>query len=777
MRRKFLTFLVILVLLASPLAILQFVPNVKAQEPLGSNPSSNVASLTGLPIQFEEKIGYVKLNFTMFVIEFYKGSTGYNKIYYKNGSVLVYDDRIILEYLSKATDTWKQRGTPTGISYEKISDYYYNVTRFYTDYLGTTYNVTYIIKSDSAVKTSISLKSGDADTYRIAWYSSGITQFNYIEEQNRVVFGNEAIDYDWVGFDWKDVYEQLGNITQTSYEDVAKGKKANIYFNIGTASTGQIITIDPSTVGTSTCAFPISYSHQRKGFYANTRFWVFYSDGTDMVYKTSTDGTTWSSATSVTACTNGYMFSIWFDGTYFHYAYAAFGTSIYYRKGLPNSDGTTTWSAVEQTVVTTYNKAYYPFVSTDSDGYAWVGYADKTGTSCYPYIIKSQYNNGSWGTTPAGFPYKLSTTASGSYGIPNWRISIIPLTVLKMVAIYAYSGITARVQSWNGTAWNIEVATASTTYLIYHSAVAQDDYVHLTFINSSVSQTWIIYVKYTYSTNSFGAETTITEVAPSSPSAPVISIDDSNNLYVFTIGQILKRIYYYKWNGTNWVPKVDWITELVDFTSNDRLSCFYKQYGSYIGLVYGTGGSSPYNVRFAYLTFAGAKAWHDVSTWTASLVTKTWASGTSWLFDFGTRIWVDAATWTYNWVTMDWQNISWIFSLGTSVWTDIAMWGMNLSAMMWNDVATWVLYPITRLWNDVAIYAFNLLTMAWHDLTWLFTLLPALPEWVNVAVWIFHLAPAEWIFPFIWIIMVGFIGLCCLVLSAKPQKKRETENV
>lgn len=146
-----------------------------------------------------------------------------------------------------------------------------------------------------------------------------------------------------------------------------------------------------------------------------------------------------------------------------------------------------------------------------------------------------------------------------------------------------------------------------------------------------------------------------------------------------------------------------------------------------------------------------------------SLLTRQYLAVASWLFDFGTKIWMDIAKmWTYDWVTMAWENISWIFYLGTSIWTNIATWGISLT---------------TRMWNDIAIYTINLLTMAWHDLTWLFTLLPALPEWVNVAVWIFHLVPAEWIFPFIWIIMLGFIGLCCLVVSAKPQKKRETENV
>jgi hypothetical protein len=161
----------------------EFVPLVKAQE---SSLPSTVSSLTGLPIQFSETSDYVKLNFTMFVVEFYKGTAGYNKIYDKFGNVIVYDDRIVLEYLSKSPDTWKQRGTPTGISWIKINDYYYNITRYYTDYLGTTYNITYAVRSDSPVKTTINLKSGQTDTYRIAWYPSGITKTDWIKKEERL---------------------------------------------------------------------------------------------------------------------------------------------------------------------------------------------------------------------------------------------------------------------------------------------------------------------------------------------------------------------------------------------------------------------------------------------------------------------------------------------------------------------------------------------------------------------------------------------------------------
>jgi len=87
--------------------------------------------------------------------------------------------------------------------------------------------------------------------------------------------------------------------------------------------------VNPSVVGTSTTG-AVPYPHQRKTFYANGRFWVFYSDGRNMVYRTSTDGSTWSSATTVRAAINGSLFSVWFDGTYLHYAYA-YNSAIYYN--------------------------------------------------------------------------------------------------------------------------------------------------------------------------------------------------------------------------------------------------------------------------------------------------------------------------------------------------------------------------------------------------------------------------------------------------------------
>jgi hypothetical protein len=419
---------------------------------------------------------------------------------------------------------------------------------------------------------------------------------SYWKKDVKVEVGNtvNVTDWrEWLIVDWED----------EGVADIWLGQFSIFGYNLAvvkvdfSTNDGQI---DPSVVGTSTSAYATQYPFQRKSFYANGRFWVFYSDGTNMVYRTRTDGSTWTAATTVRPANIGYQFSVWFDGTYLHYVYAD-ASSIYYRRGAPNSDGSITWSTTtEQTVSTTYNKASYPMISVDSNGYVWIGYIDdyydatKDIDYIYPYVIKSGANDGTFGT---GTKTQLSTTASN-----GWIVSIIPLTSGKMLAVYAYGGGPVRAKKWDGSAWGAEVATTlAIEYSFSDSAVAQGDDVHLVFLNSTGYG--VMYTKYTYSSNSFGTETTLQATATYT-SAPVISIDTAtNDLYVFWAGYpTANHIYYRKYTASTntWETAVDWITETA-LTGNDRLTCFYQSYGSKIGLVYMTSTASPYNVVFAYL--------------------------------------------------------------------------------------------------------------------------------------------------------------------------------
>jgi len=415
-------------------------------------------------------------------------------------------------------------------------------------------------------------------------------------------------------FNFQDVFNiaqtKLLKIDQVTLPNGQTTYCLHVGATFGALNAGETMVIDPSTVGTSTIGTATQFPHQRKTFFANTRFWCFYSDGTNMTYQTSTDGSTWSGETDIRACTDGYMFSIWFDGTYLHYVYTSHtgATAIYYRRGTPNSDGTITWSDSEQTAVAgtggvTLQNVH---IGVDSGGYPWIGYLRYTGgTDDYPYITKSSMNNGTW-STQSGFPYNLEATDSTA-----WYVSSVPLTNQRLVAVFAYVGGVVRVKGWNGSAWNTTVTTTSGINLGYmHSAVNEGDDAHIVFAKTTYV---LLHVKYTYSTNSLGSETTI-QSATTDKTSPVLSINTANNdLYCFWAtkttgspsGATANHVYYQKSTdgGANWGSMVDWIDETTDvLTGSDRLTCFNQVYSSKIGLIYMTKTASPYNVRFAFLT-------------------------------------------------------------------------------------------------------------------------------------------------------------------------------
>ncbi|MBO3803988.1 MAG: hypothetical protein JTT11_09010 [Candidatus Brockarchaeota archaeon] len=345
-----------------------------------------------------------------------------------------------------------------------------------------------------------------------------------------------------------------------------------------------------STVDSPTTDDATIWSFQRKSFYANGRFWVFYCDGSNMAFKTSTDGTSWSSKTTIRSCTAADQFSIWFDGTYFHYAYCA-GGSIYYRRGTPESDGTVTWSAGEQTAISGTN--YLPCIAVDSNGYPWIGYHQNK----RPMVAKSSKNDGTWATQ---FTQDL-TDWDMTYAI----VVPVPLTNGKMACIYTSYNQRIRLKSWSGSAWNNEWRTASADVCVYQnsgiSAVAQGDTVHVVFLTGSYA---IKYTSYTYDSNWSSSVTVQSSVT--STSTPVLSIDTvNNNLYCFWAGSpTADHVYYKKRVGGTWDSSpTDWINEATDhLTGNSALTCFYSSYSYKIGLVYMTKTSSPYNVRFEFLT-------------------------------------------------------------------------------------------------------------------------------------------------------------------------------
>jgi len=276
--------------------------------------------------------------------------------------------------------------------------------------------------------------------------------------------------------------------------DLASATTDNPALNKPISGVGGTST--PSIVATTIDYRNTGYMRQRKVFKHSSTYFVFYSDDINMVYKTSPDGQTWSDAVAVRTCALSARFSIWYDGTYVHYAYNPHQTDtpIYYRRGLITGSAIV-WDSEQIAVPTGPNGYVYCVVAADSSGYPWIGYLDYT--TFYTYVTKSGTNDGTWQTAP-GFPYKLTEILSNG-GVSSWGTILVPLTANKVYVVYGRGGYPLNGKLWTGSSWSgEEIASTSPLNNNWYafSAVALHDDVHIVFVDGSN----LIHVKRAYGT-------------------------------------------------------------------------------------------------------------------------------------------------------------------------------------------------------------------------------------------------------------------------------------
>jgi len=300
----------------------------------------------------------------------------------------------------------------------------------------------------------------------------------------------------------------------------------------------------PGVVGTSTSPSATSYPYQRKDFYDEGRYWVFYSNGSHMVYKTSVDGDSWSNETLVCVGVGGNFFSLDFDGTYVHYARTD-TTSVYYCKGDPLSNGTVSWLTTEQTANT--DSIWSGTVCVDSSGYPFISYVNGSGSDWSPWVTKSSLNNGTW-SVAGGFPYQLNSTTT-----PDWTTTVVPMSSNRVYAIYA-SADAIYGKLWSSVAWGSE-ETITTEDVFHMSAVNYGDTVHFVYANSTTYE--IIYHKRTYGSG-WGSQQILVE--PGTGACAVLSVDDSTG-YVTAVWVTIDACYSKTYDGSSWSATTTWFTE------------------------------------------------------------------------------------------------------------------------------------------------------------------------------------------------------------------------
>jgi hypothetical protein len=386
-----------------------------------------------------------------------------------------------------------------------------------------------------------------------------------------------------------------------------------------------LVSVAPSTVGTSTYWLAVgnTQGYNQGGFYAAGRFWTWYCTGSNTILTSSVDGVSWTAPiivkSHVASCAT---FSGVFDGTYFHYI-TSYNDNVRisylgYRRGLPNSDGTVTWSAPEQVIDSSQgapcgigtNGCDQQEITVDTTGHVWIGFAqpynDCTGcTGGWPWLMRNAATDGTW-STDNGYPLKLNSQKSGGQGTGEWGVIILRLTNGKVAILYSRHGM-----PFYGRLYDPPTGLGPETIVSggalmgnnqYSSAVAVGDTVDLVYIS------WP-YLAMRFVTGTFGGSWSDTILSPTTSNGwpdnvnlptnlwsgttpewmPGLSVDGSGNLYMVWTGLPSSMagtpfcgtysssgscqsggwwngkgefsIYYTEYSGGSWGPRVEYLTD------------------------------------------------------------------------------------------------------------------------------------------------------------------------------------------------------------------------
>jgi hypothetical protein len=347
-------------------------------------------------------------------------------------------------------------------------------------------------------------------------------------------------------------------------------------------------------VGMSNTYDVLIYSGQRKVFYFGGRHWVFYSEDVNYGYKSSVDGITWSSYEIVEATGGaGWEFSLYHDNTFIHYAYT-YAEKMYYRKGLLRTDGSITWLAAHQLVITATGEVLHPTIAVDSGGYPFIGYYE--GGLNLPYVTKSSTNDGTW-VTASGFPYNIK-----NWGDNGWGVFVVPLTNGKVYAVYSKDAEYVRGKLWNGASWGSEEVISSQTvpYYCHLSATSYGDSVCVAYAMTASSQD--LMYRERPASGIWYAEVTLLDGLPGI-SSPILSLwNDSGDLRVFWVDEYADYVYYKARTNGAWQSTVSWIdTSEAGVNIADDLSGASRESNGYVGMAYSANTVPPYIVKYAYL--------------------------------------------------------------------------------------------------------------------------------------------------------------------------------
>jgi hypothetical protein len=411
-----------------------------------------------------------------------------------------------------------------------------------------------------------------------------------------------------IGFREENVNQQLAAITfgDNSPNDLPEDDTSTSLYNPWiefsqtlTFSKSTTVAVDDTTLTTAIASGP-----QHRVFYICGRWWVFYSDGTDIVFRTSTNYSTWSGKTPVLSGISNmrnvdfdiergkygadyglfFIHCIWHDGVN--------GDPLKYKRGEMKADGTITWSA-DQTIETQAGLAMtYPAIRVSSESYPAVIYQ----LSQKPRVAINANRDGTW-SNRSGYPQNLSETTSSTH-----MGTITRLSAGKLVFFYFYNAAIIRCKEWDpsgGLSGPIDVSssTIASAFYVGVSGFLQNDESRIVFNKSSSNNLIAITKKW----NTAAEVEVIIRSGSSSSTCPCLIVISNGDEYVFYA--ISNHIYYLKYSAVakTWDAEVDWLDESTATLPAGHISGCYVHNGMRCEIVYLTDNASPYTIKAAEL--------------------------------------------------------------------------------------------------------------------------------------------------------------------------------
>jgi len=326
--------------------------------------------------------------------------------------------------------------------------------------------------------------------------------------------------------------------------------------------------INLTTIDFSNTYSTVSAIYQRKTFYDNGTCWLFYCNGTALMYTTSSDGVSWRPSVLVSSLPSASAMSIWHEDGEVHYALASgvSGDPAICRKGKIVGNEIA-WEEPQIAIQAGAGYEYYNgYCTIDGEGHPWVSCLSSYGEQWTVKVSEGNSEGDLWNPPeelydPSPFPQ---------------RTSILPLAGAR---IYALSVDEMKVEGrlWNGTAWeHVETITNQPPSQDFgYSAVSLNGEVHFVLLQNQTNDV-LHYKRYTNGT----WETTVIASAQGILSFPVLSADPLKNvLYCAWIKD--NTIQLEKRENESW-QKIS-IPNLA-LTSPRALSCFYTVTDGKLGL-------------------------------------------------------------------------------------------------------------------------------------------------------------------------------------------------